>query len=551
MKRRMTENHKGSIVSRCFTATGILMILWVLISMSACKQGPDYKKPDIAIPSAYRGPSLESIHKDGTSLGDVFWWDLLQDKVLQDLIRTAVVKNPDSRLAAERIIEARARLGLAQSAQFPVASGSVDYEVGRNTRVGVTPVLPRMSTDFHQATVAFAANYEVDMWGQYYKGSEAARAQLMATDEARNTVLMSLVSEVASSYFTLLELDKELKICKETLKSREESYRLVSAREQGGIATMLDVDQAHSLLLSTKASLIMVEMEIEQQENYISQLLGNYPGDIPRGKTLVEQFSGEPLPPGLTSDLLLNRPDIRQAEYNLIAANAQIGVARAAYFPQISLTGTGGTISKEMSDLFTGPSLAWTFQPQITIPIFTGGKIKSQVQVTESQERQALINYEKTIQNAFREVSDSLVGYNKSRKYRIEQQKYREVLKDQSRLSNLRYVGGVTGYLEVLDTERQYFEAEISLEKARLNEILYIIKLYKALGGGWKMERTSEGKPAETNGNNDAKPNKAKEEVKENKVNTEVKEIKEVKEVKEAKEAKESNKVKETKGDNP
>lgn len=488
MRNRTTGNHCGIGLSRCFPIIIILILLSVLLSLSACKQGPDYKKPDIAVPAYFRGPSLESLHEDGGSLGDVFWWDLLQDKVLQDLIRTAIVKNPDSRLAAERIVEARARLGLAQSAQYPVASGSVDYEVGRNTRVGVTPVLPRMSTDFHQATVALGANYEVDMWGQYSRATEGARAQLMASDEARNTVLMTLVSEVASSYFTLLELDRELKVCQDTLKSREESYRLVSAREQGGIATMLDVDQAHSLLLSTKTSLTMVEMEIEQQENYISQLLGNYPRDIPRGKTLAEQFSGTPLPEGLTSSLLENRPDIRQAEYNLIAANAQIGVARAAYFPQISLTGTGGTISKELSDLFTGSSLAWSFQPQITIPIFTGGKIKSQVQVTESQQRQALINYEKTIQNAFREVSDSLTGYNKCREFRIEQQKLTDVLKDQSRLSNLRYSGGVTSYLEVLDTERQYFEAEINLERARLNEILYVIKLYKALGGGWKME---------------------------------------------------------------
>ena len=508
MKKKLTGNHCGIGLSRCFPIIAILILLSVLLTISSCKQGPDYKKPDVAVPAYFRGPSLESLHQDGTSLGDVFWWDLLQDKVLQKLIRTAVIKNPDSRLAAERIVEARARLGIARSSQYPVASGSVDYEVGRNTRVGVTPVLPRMSTDFHQATVAVAANYEMDIWGQYSRATESAKAQLMASDEARNVVLMTLVSEVASSYFTILELDTERQVCIETLKSRQESFNLVSAREKGGIATMLDVDQAHGLLLSAKTSLTMVEMQIEQQENYLSQLLGNYPGDIPRGKTLSEQFAGEPLPEGLTSDLLINRPDIRQAEYNLISANAQIGVARAAYFPQISLTGTGGTISKELSDLFTGSSLAWSFQPQVTIPIFMGGKIKSQVQVSESQQRQALISYEKTIQNAFREVSDSLIGYNKSRQYRMQQQELTDVLKDQSRLSNLRYTGGVTSYLEVLDTERQYFEAEIGLERARLNEKLYVIKLYNALGGGWKMEGEVSGDSKESSEVKDSKDDK-------------------------------------------
>jgi len=532
MKGKSIEKHNRTVLRRCFMVVIILILLSVLLSLSACKQGPDYKKPDIKIPSKYRGPSLESLHKEGANLGDVFWWDLLQDRVLQELIRTAIVQNPDSRLAAERIVEARARLGIARSNQSPQITGSMDYEVGRSTRVGITPVLPRESTDFHQATVALGVNYEADVWGQYSRATEAARAQLMASGKARNVVLMTLISEVASSYFTLLELDRERKICKDTLKSREESYRLVSAREEGGLGTMLDVDQALGLLLSAKTSLTMVEMEIKQQENYLSLLLGNYPGDIPRGKSLSEQFTEEPLPPGLTSDLLINRPDIRQAEYNLIAANAQIGVARAAYFPRITLTASGGSISKELSDLFSEPSLAWSFQPQITIPIFTGGKIRSQVQVSESQQRQALISYEKTIQNAFREVSDSLTGYNKSREFRKEQQKLTDVLKDQSRLSNLRYVGGVTSYLEVLDTERQYFEAEIGLEKARLNEMLYVIKLYKALGGGWKMEGNYSDKGAE---------NREKKDDKENNKDKEGKNIKEKEDSKEGKDDKMRN----------
>jgi len=473
---------------RFFLIINIWIILMVVISLSACKQGPDYKRPNVPIPSTFRGPSLESIHENGVAFGDVFWWDLLQDKVLQDLITMAVIKNHDSRLAAERILEAQARLGIARSNQYPQINGEIDYEVGRGTKVGITPIPSLKSSDFHQMTITIGAGYELDLWGQFSRATEAAKAQLMATDEARNIVLMTLVSEVASSYFTLLELDRELEICKSTLKSREESYRLVSARQQGGLATMLDVDQAHGLVLQAKTALTQVELEREQEENYLSQLLGNYPGSIPRGRTLAEQFTGEPLPAGLTSSLIENRPDIRQAEYNLMAANAQIGVAKAAYFPRITLTAAGGTISKELSNLFSGPSLSWSFQPQNTVPIFTASKIKSQIEVTESQQRQALINYEKTIQNAFREVSDALLGYEKSRKYRIQYQELAAVLEDQSRLSNLRYVGGVTSYLEVLDTERQYFEAEIALERARLNEILYVIKLYKALGGGWKMQ---------------------------------------------------------------
>jgi NodT family efflux transporter outer membrane factor (OMF) lipoprotein len=468
-----------------------MILLCGCLFLSACKAAAP-PKPSVQIPAAYRGtsesglPQTDASASSKVTFGELYWGDFLTDPVLQDLIRTALAQNYDVRLAAERILEAQARLGIARSAQYPQVGGQANFQAGKASTVGLQPVPPGYPVTSHATTVGLQASYEMDFWGRLRNSTQAARADLLATEEARNTVLMTLVSEIAAGYFTLRELDLELDICKKTLDSRQDSYRLVKAREEGGVATMLDVEQAQGLVLAARKAKTLTEQRIAQQENYLSFLLGKNPDAIPRGKPLAEQLKVPEVPAGLPSALLENRPDIRAVEQQLIAANARIEVARAAYFPQIILTGSAGTLSKELSNLFTGTANTWSFVPQLTQPIFTAGKLSSQVKVSESQQRQAVIQYERTVRQAFREVSDSLIGYAKQKQARKQQEELTATLQDQSRLSHLRYVGGVTSYLEVLDTERQYFESELDLARSGLNEILQLIQLYKALGGGWQ-----------------------------------------------------------------
>lgn len=464
----------------------LAVICLLLPLLASCNQDTAYQQPPMSVPDNYRwaGEGANAT----PSFGDLYWGNVIQDPVLKDLIRTALVQNYDARMAAEKILQAEAQLGLARSAQFPIVGGNAQYTTGQTSAVGATPVPPGTNTSTYYTSLGLQASFQLDFWGQYRRATDAARASLAATQEGRNTVQMTVVSNVATSYLTLRELDLELEISRQTLESRLESYRLVKAREEGGIATMLDVDQAKGLVLSAQTAMTQAEQSIAQQEDLLSLLLGLNPQAIPRGNTLDTQLSEPPIPPGLPSSLLERRPDIRQAEQQLIAANAKIDVARAAYYPQISLTAAGGTLSKEFSGLFTGPSYTWSFTPQLLQPIFNAGSIRSQVKITQSQQRQAVITYQSTVQTAFKEVSDALIGYNKSRQFRAQQEELAATLKDQARLSNLRYIGGVTSYLEVLDSERQYFEAEIGLARAQLNELLYIIKLYQALGGGWKPE---------------------------------------------------------------
>ncbi|MCD4784666.1 MAG: efflux transporter outer membrane subunit [Candidatus Eremiobacteraeota bacterium] len=470
------------------------IILFLSLFLVSCREDPKYKRPPVPVPTSYRGYSEGALYNMApsglnTTLGDLFWWELLQDDALKDLIQTAIKQNYDVRLAVERIQEARANVGIYRSSQFPQVTGTANYKTEKISSAESTQVLSELPDSMHSFSASLQAVFELDFWGRLRKSTEAAKYQLLATEEAKNTVLMTLVGEVTSSYFYLLELDMEKEICEKTLKSREESLKLVKTREKGGVATMLDVDQSQGLVYSAQKAKTGTEQLIAQQENYINFLLGRNPQTVLRGKkTLVQQIKEPPLPPGLPSSLLESRPDIRMAEQQLIASNIEIGVARAAYFPQVTLTGARGVRSKDLTDLFTNPGNTWIFQPQITVPIFNGGRIRSQVKVAESQKRQAIIQYEKTVQNAFREVSDALIGYSRKREFRVQSEALTATLKDQSRLSNLRYEAGVTSYLEVLDTERQYFESELELSKARLDELLYVIKLYKALGGGWKQK---------------------------------------------------------------
>jgi multidrug efflux system outer membrane protein len=330
---------------------------------------------------------------------------------------------------------------------------------------------------------AMVQNYDLRLAGARIN---AARAELRATEEDRKAVMTTVVGDVAAGYFNLLELDSQLDIAKRTLATRENSMRLIKARQQGGLATMLDVRQAEELVYQASQTIPDTERAMQQTENQISLLLGNNPGSITRGTPLAQQQELPAVPAGLPSSLLERRPDIRAAEENLLAQRALVSAAKAAYFPRISLTGLFGFQSNQLSSLFTGPSRAWTFLPQLTQPIFTGGRLKSNVKFARAQQEFALVAYQQTIQNAFREVSDALIQYRKVREIRIQQELLVTTLQDRSRLAYLRYEGGVDTLLNALDADRDLFEAELNLTQTKRDELISVVQLYKALGGGWQ-----------------------------------------------------------------
>ena len=460
---------------------------------TGCTLGPRYKRPTAAVPGTYRGvvpeQGIASPIAPGQvpgpqvlSLADQNWWDVFQDEQLRTLIRTALKQNYDLRITASRVLEAQAQLGITRADQFPTLSGGAAIaDVG----TAQSKFLPEFETSTGQVNVS--AIWALDFWGQYRRATEAARANLLATEWARQEVVSTLVANVAAAYFQLRALDMQLAISKRTLDSRQESLRLTRVLANGGATSLLDVRQAEQLVFTAAAEIATLQQQIEQQENFLSILMGQNPGDIPRGQSLTEQHQPPEIPPGLPSELLERRPDIREAEEQLIAANAEIGVARAAYFPQISLNGTGGLQSSALSNLFTGPAGAWSFGASLTQPIFTGGKLRSGVRLAEARQKTAVLVYQQSIQTAFRSVSDALVASRKAREFREQEELLFQSAQDAARLSHMRYTGGVTGYLEVLTNETNAFSAELAVVQAHQNELLALVELFEALGGGWQQ----------------------------------------------------------------
>jgi multidrug efflux system outer membrane protein len=407
---------------------------------------------------------------------------VFQDQQLQCLIRTALQQNYDVRIAATRILEAQAQVGITRSGQFPAVSGGVQ---AANERYADTKTYPQYDTSSNQVGLALA--WDLDFWGKYRRATEAARANLLATEWARQAVVSTLVSDVATAYFQLRALDLQLEISRRTLASRQDSLQLTQVLANGGATSMLDVRQAEQLVFTAAETIPDLERRIEQQENFLSTLLGSNPGPIARGTKLTEQPHAPNVPAGLPSSLLERRPDIREAEAQLIAANAQIGVAKAAYFPDISLTATGGYQSSALTSLFTGPAGMWNFGGSLVQPLFAGGKIRSGVKYSEARQQEALLTYRQTIQQAFRGVSDALVEYRKDREFRQQQQQLALSAQDAARLSDVRYRGGAASYLEVLTNETNYFAAEQGLAQAQLNELLGLVRIFRSLGGGWQQ----------------------------------------------------------------
>lgn len=459
-----------------------LASLLVALLLSGCTVGPDYKRPAASTPATYLGASPGVAATESASLGDQKWWEVFRDEQLQSLIRTAIQRNYDVRIAAARVLQAQAQFGITRSSQFPTVGGGATLSAQRTPQ---TILLPAFEQSTGQLSLSVA--WQLDFWGQYRRATEAARASLLATEWGRRAVISSLVANVASVYFQLRALDLQLELSQNALTARRESLRLTSVLSNHGNTSELDVRQAEQLVYTASEEIPDLERRIHQQENLISMLLGDNPGPITRGLRLTEQPHSPEIPVGLPSDLLERRPDIRQSEQRLIASNAEIGVARAAYYPQISLTGAGGFQSDALSRLFSGPAGLWSFAGSLTQPIFTAGRIRSGVKLTEAQEQEALLFYQQTIQQAFRDVSDSLVAYRKNLEFRQQQELLTVSAKDAARLSNIRYKGGVTSYLEVLTNETNYFTAELNLAQAQANELLALVQVYQALGGGWQQ----------------------------------------------------------------
>jgi NodT family efflux transporter outer membrane factor (OMF) lipoprotein len=421
-------------------------------------------------------------------LADLKWFEVFQDEKLQDLIRTALAQNFDLRDAVTRVEQARANLGITRSNQIPQASASGELNVTRSSRdgtFGLPPGIPfQQNRNSGQAGLNLLS-FELDIWGRLRHATEAARADLLNAEETRKAVVSTLVSQLAADYLQLRELDYELEISETTQKSRQDFLQLTQGRLVGGVGTLLDLRQAEQLVETAAANIPTTRQQIEQTENQIELLLGQNPGPVNRGRTLIDQHIPD-VPAGLPSALLERRPDIRAAEQALIAANANIGVAKAAYFPQITLTGSIGGQSSTLSNLFSGPNGTWSFVPQLTQPIFTAGRLRSNVRLAEAQRDQALVAYERSIQTAFSDVSNALIAHQRTRETRLEQERLVATLEDRKRLAYVRYQGGVDTQLNALDADRDLFATELTLAQVRYSELVSVVQLYKALGGGWQ-----------------------------------------------------------------
>jgi len=460
-----------------------LVVAFLTLAISGCTMGPNYHRPHVAVPDQFRNAPPPS---GASSLADTKWFDLFQDATLKQLVTTALANNFDLRIAAERVLEARAQYGITHAGLLPTLDAQAQFTASRSSSVGSFNFIPagtNLSTSYTQANLAL--NWEIDLWGRVRRLSEAARAEYLATEEARNGVTISLIAELTNAYFALRELDLELEISRQTRDVAADDLRLINLRHDRGAASGLDVHQAEQFLYIATSQIESVQRSINLTEDALSLLQGSVPANVPRGKKLEEITWAPELLAGLPSSLIERRPDIRQAEQSLVAANAQIGAARALFFPQLALTGAVGSQSRSLGDLFTGPARLASIGPSATLPIFRPA-LRSNVRLTEAQQREMLVTYQKTIYGALREVSDALVVHDRTRDERIQEEKLVAALTESVRLSNLRYRGGLDSYLQVLDAQRSLFGRQLILAQLRLQELQSVVQLYRALGGGWQ-----------------------------------------------------------------
>jgi multidrug efflux system outer membrane protein len=449
----------------------------LLLTVCACKVGPNYKRPAVTVPDQYRGVAPDaSTQAAGQPFADMQWAAVFQDEVLQGLIKEALTNNYDIRIAATRVLQANANLGITRANQFPSLSGSAAVQNQRNAAYPGAPTFD---------TLGLSLNYIVDFWGQYRRATEAARATLLATQYGQSVVQTSLITSVATDYFLLGQYDDQLAFSKKTVEADSEILKLNQIKFKGGESAITDVYQAQALVEQAEAQVITTQQAIEQTENNISILLGRNPGPIARGLGVTQQPHPPEVPAGLPSAILQRRPDVLRAEQNLVAANANVGVAKAAFFPQISLTAAFGAQSTALTSFLQGPATFWAIGGQAVQPIFEGGRIRSGYRLAWAQRDEADLFYRQTVQQAFGEVSNSLVGYSQSRLYGMKIQEQTDSYREMARLANVRFQGGVTSFLEVQYYEQQYFTSALALSQAWFAELQNYAQLYQALGGGW------------------------------------------------------------------
>ena len=452
----------------------------LLLALCACKVGPNYKRPALNVPDQYReAPSLTTQQPAGDQFGEMKWWAVFQDETLQALIKEALANNYDLRIAATRVLQANANLGITRANQFPQVNGSFGITNERNSFFLNNPT-------FDIATLSLS--YIVDFWGQYRRATESARATLLATQYGQQVVQTTLISSVASNYFLLRQYDAQLVYSRDTVKADQEILKLNEIKFHGGESAITDVYQAQTLVEQAEAEVITLQQGIAQTENNISILLGRNPGDIARGLSLVDQPHLPEVPPGLPSALLQRRPDVRRAEENLVAANANVGVAKAAFFPQISLTGIFGAQSTAITSFLQGPATIWSLGGQAVQPIFQGGRIRSNYRLAWAQRDESELIYKQTVLQAFGDVSNSLVGYNQSRQFRMKIEEQTHTYKQMADLAEVRFKGGVTSFLEVQYYQQQYFTSALNLAQAWYTELQNYVQLYQSLGGGWEQQ---------------------------------------------------------------
>ena len=450
----------------------LVSFLLLPVFAAGCAVGPKYQRPKMESPANFR--LLEE--PTATSLADQAWWQLFQDEELQKLIRTALLNNYDLRIAAVRVEEARATARISAAPLYPQVN--LSGALSRDKAAGFPPIV--------NASLTPQLSWEIDFWGRLRSERAAGRYDLLATEEGRQVVLIGLIAEVAQNYFFLRELDLQLQIAHDTVGTRKSTLDLFNKLKVAGVNSGLDIAQAEADYAAAEAVVPDLERQIVQEENGLRLLLGQAPGEVARGKLLTDQYLPPEVPAGLPSDLLERRPDIRQAEASLRAANSRVGVARADFFPRISLTGLFGVASDQLTGLSGGTGGVYSAGAGLTAPIFQGGQIRASYQLALQIREELKVNYEKSVQTSFREVADALVQYQKLRELRAVQERQVDALARSLHLSSIRYSGGLSSYLEVLDSQRGLFNAQIALAQTRGGQLLALVELYRALGGGWR-----------------------------------------------------------------
>jgi outer membrane protein, multidrug efflux system len=472
-------------------APKLILILPLLLTLAGCTLGPKYVRPATQVPASFRGlvPELDKTAVSAETFGDQKWAEVFRDPTLQQLIRKALANNYDVKIAAERVLEQQDRVAITRGQQFPSASGGGSY-----TTLGLPSSLASslnsgsgIPSRYYEGGLTFSAAWNLDFWGLYRRQTEAARARLLATEWGRRMTISTVVENVATAYLELRTLDAELEITKRTLEARKQSLQLTETLERGGSTSLADVRQAEELLYTATAAIPDLEKQIQQHENSISILLGRNPGPIIRSGGEMNWPQPDQIPAGIPSELLERRPDIQQAEADLIAANANVGVARAQMFPQISLTGEGGTYSSQLKGLVDSKNMYWYASGNLAQTIFDAGRLRNNVKLNEAQKQEQVFTYQRTIQQALQNVSDALIAVQKNRDYREQEAKVTAAAEDATRLARLRYNGGSTSYLEVLTNDTNYYSAQLTLATAQEQEAVSIVQLYSALGGGWQQ----------------------------------------------------------------